>query len=166
VTSLLENLYEIRLRYFVYELLPNTNLNNGSTIAYSFMERGVDHFHDACDYVWKLPYGRNSDRADLLLVLSEKKGTCSTKHALLKALADEINLKLDLVVGIYPMNEKNTPGVGKVLSDYQLDYIPEAHCYLKYQDQIIDVTRSDLSPEEKIIHFFLKKSLDHMICES
>ena len=38
------------------------------------------------------------------------------------------------------MNQRNTPGVGRVLQKYGLSYIPEAHCYLRYQGERIDVT--------------------------
>jgi hypothetical protein len=37
----------------------------------------------------ELRYGRNADRADFRLVLSEGRGICSTKHALLAAVAFE-----------------------------------------------------------------------------
>jgi hypothetical protein len=38
------------------------------------------------------------------------------------------------------MSERNTPGVAQVLNNYGLSYIPEAHCYLRYRDERIDVT--------------------------
>jgi len=98
-------------------------MNKGKIIADSFSKLGINFLHDACAYVWKLPYGRNSDRANWRLVLSELRGTCSTKHALLKELMDELNLNVDLVVGIYPMNEDNTPGVGSVITEQNFSYI-------------------------------------------
>jgi len=59
--------------------------------------------------------------------------TCTTKHALLAALAREQHINAQLVLGIYEMSERNTPGVGHVLSRYGLSYIPEAHCHLRYK---------------------------------
>jgi hypothetical protein len=44
-----------------------------------------------------------------------------------------------LIIGIYKMNETNTK-IGKILSNANLEYIPEAHCYLKVNDKIIDAT--------------------------
>ena len=108
-----------------YKALPNIKLSNTLEISRSFIELGITTFHEACDYVWKLPYGRTSDRANWALVLPEGKGACSTKHALLKALANELNLNIELVVGIYPMSDKNTPGVGSVLDKYGIAFIPE-----------------------------------------
>ena len=34
------------------------------------------------------------------------------------------------------MNKKNTPEISVTLQKNQLEYIPEAHCYLKFEDQI------------------------------
>ena len=47
---------------------------------------------------------------------------------------------MHLTLGIFEMSERNTPGVGRVLSAYGLEYIPEAHCYLHHQSGRIDVT--------------------------
>ena len=41
------------------------------------------------------------------------------------------------------MDGDNTPGVGRVLAANALQAIPEAHCYLKYQNQRLDFTRSE-----------------------
>jgi len=95
-----------------------------------------------------LPYGRNSDRSDYSLILKEQKGTCSTKHAYVKHIAlknswDEVKL----FIGIYMMKEKNTPGVGTVLKKYDLTEIPEAHTYLKIEEQVIDITGLSLTVE-------------------
>jgi hypothetical protein len=45
-----------------------------------------------------------------VIVLAEQRGTCSTKHALLRRLAIEQGLDIALVLGIYEMTERNTPG--------------------------------------------------------
>jgi hypothetical protein len=75
------------------------------------------------------------------LIIPEQKGTCSTKHAFIKQLAIEAQQEaVQLCLGIYQMNEANTKGVGKVLNNYNLDYIPEAHSYLKIDGNIIDIT--------------------------
>lgn len=101
---------------------------------------GYTTFGETARHVWALPYGRNSNRADPLLVLSEGRGTCSTKHAYLATLAREAGVPLDLVLGIYMMSEANTPGVGGVLGEHDLDAIPEAHCYLRVDGERIDLT--------------------------
>ena len=77
-----------------------------------------------------LPYGRNSIRSEYLLVPNEQKGTCSTKHAYVKHMADFNGWQnVQLFIGIYLMSELNTPGVGIVLEKHGLSCIPEAHVF-------------------------------------
>jgi len=95
-----------------------------------------------------LPYGRNTDRANFLLVPKEQKGTCSTKHAYIKHVALQENWEeVKLFIGIYLMNDFNTPGVGEVLHKYDLSEIPEAHTYLKINGEVVDITGLDSSNE-------------------
>lgn len=119
--------------------IPNSSLKSGP-ISDLLKPFGICNFHQAIEWVWKLPYGRNSDRTNYLLIPTEKKGTCSTKHAFIAAIAKEQETPLFLNVGIYLMNEQNTPGVGTVLSSFNLKELPEAHCYLKYLDERFDFT--------------------------
>ncbi|WP_276134081.1 hypothetical protein [Polluticoccus soli] len=98
-------------------------------------------FGDACNYITNLPYGRNADKNNLLSVFSDGCGTCSTKHALLFKLAEENGIKgLKLTMGIYKMNALNSSPVAKVLEQHGLEYIPEAHNYLRYGNEVIDCT--------------------------
>lgn len=98
-------------------------------------------FISLCEKVQKLPYGRNANRSNFGLVLSEGKGSCSSKHAFLKKEADKNNVEnVQLILGIYKMNEVNTPKIGEELSKNNLEYIPEAHCYLKIHNHYFDFT--------------------------
>lgn len=94
----------------------------------------------AVRWAHSLPYGRTSDRADFTRVLSERRGTCSTKHALLAALAREAHVRVPLRLGIYLMDDANTPGVGEALRLHGLSHVPEAHCVLVAEDGLVDVT--------------------------
>src|SRR5690606_13197713 len=95
-------------------------------------------------FVKDLPYGRNKNRTDFGLVLLEEKGTCSSKHALLKCMADLNSVpNIQLVIGIYKMTELNTPKIGTELSNNSIEFIPEAHCYLKINGNRIDLTSRD-----------------------
>jgi hypothetical protein len=97
-------------------------------------------FQELINTVRQIPYGRNSNRYDFSLVLSENRGTCSSKHAFLKDFADKNQIpNVKLIVGIYKMTEQNTNN-GNILSQHSIDYIPEAHCYLKIDDNVVDVT--------------------------
>jgi len=107
---------------------------------------GLNTFAAAVYHVQNLPYGRTTERSDYRLVLSEGRGTCSSKHALLAALARENGLAVHLILGVYEMTEANTPGIGGELSKHGLPSIPEAHCYLLVRDGVIDVTMPEGSP--------------------
>lgn len=145
------------IKFFTAEALPLVRLRTGGPTTAAFIERGVSNFRDASRFVAALPYGRNSNHLDHWLVLSESKGTCSTKHTLLACLAQEQNLPISLDVGIYEMNCLNTPGIGAVLETHGLSSIPEAHCYLKRGSQRIDVTvGSRNAAREPIERFFVE----------
>lgn len=103
--------------------------------------RGIETWNEVVDYIRKLSYGRNQNRFDVSLVIKEEKGTCSSKHALLRSVAIENNIPgVRLILGMYKMNHHNTPGIGNILSEAGLDFIPEAHCYLSVNHLRIDVT--------------------------
>ena len=122
--------------------LPDVPLNDHGEVGARFWNVGVRDYRSAARYVKDLPYGRNSDRSDYRLVLDEARGTCSTKHALLAALAREHGVPVGLRLGVYLMDGRNTPGVGPVLLRHGLDALPEAHCYLAYREAHVDVTRA------------------------
>lgn len=105
------------------------------------VESGVVTWEDLIRSIKSFHYGRNSNRNDINLVWYERKGTCSSKHAFLKQVASLNDLpNVKLILAFYKMNETNTPGVGRVLAKYNIDYIPEAHCYIEVNNEAIDVT--------------------------
>ncbi len=135
--------------------LPNFSILNRGRISFEFLSKGLRDFHGAIDYVKDIPYGRTSRKNRLELVLIEHKGTCSTKHAILTELARENgHPDIQLMMGIYNMNGQNTFGVGKVLDEYGLEHLPEAHNYISYNQERFDFTRSinsDLSPFDSLV---------------
>lgn len=139
--------------------LPDFAINPPGQVSMEFLTRNISTLHQACTYVKYMAYGRNVDRSHPTLVFSDNCGTCSTKHALLKRLADENNFKdLKLVMGLYKMSPANTSAVSVTLKKYGLEYIPEAHNYLKYEDRIFDFTKitgfdfmNDLLEETEIL---------------
>ena len=142
------------------EILPNIQPTPNEPISHRFLGMGIPYFREAVKYVHFLPYGRTFNRSNLLLVLDEKKGTCSSKHGLLALLAKECSISLDLMLGIYSMDGDNTNGVGAILSRYGLKSIPEAHCYLRYKTQRIDITRSGVEATNPISSFLLEKVIN------
>ena len=101
-------------------------------------------WNEAVAYIQCIPYGRNASRTDFSLVITENKGTCSSKHALLKEIAIQNHIpNVELIIGLYEMNSSNTPGIGNVLPQTNLDFIPEAHCYLKINGRYLDITTKE-----------------------
>ena len=128
---------------------PDFEIKSSGQISKEFVGRNILTFNQASLFVRELPYGRNADKNNLASVFTDGCGTCSTKHALLKTLADENNFKtVKLIVGLFKMNKKNTPEISATLLQNKLEYIPEAHCYLKYEDQIIDMTKLNSKPSD------------------
>jgi hypothetical protein len=141
-----------------WEALEPVVLQRAGDVTHAFVNLGVRDYRAAARYIHQLPYGRNSNATVPSIVIQEGRGTCSTKHALLCRLALEQNLTVALMVGIYQMNERNTPGVGAVLQRYNLVSLPEAHCYLRGFSKRIDVTR-EIRPSEPIAEFIHEEEI-------
>ena len=132
-------------------------LKSDDTLTALVRSQGIDTWHQLTSFIQNLPYGRNSNRTDFGLVISEMKGTCSSKHALLKSIADLNQVPdIQLVIGIYRMTQLNTPGIGSALGDNTMTYIPEAHCYLKIKGERTDLT-STQSEFEKIEKYIIEE---------
>lgn len=125
----------------ITDLLPDFPITPAGPMSRLLLAHNLHSYHQAAEHIYSLPYGRNSDRANPTLALTEGRGTCSTKHALLAGVAAEHDQPVELVVGFYAMSERNTPGVGHVLERHSLESLPEAHCYLRYRNQRVDLTR-------------------------
>lgn len=127
----------------------NFDIKSTGQISKEFIDRNILTFNQATLFVKELAYGRNADKNNLASVFTDNCGTCSTKHALLKKLADENNFEtVKLIVGIFRMNKNNTPEISETLLQNNLDFIPEAHCYLKFEDQILDLTKINSNPKD------------------
>ena len=122
----------------------NFSIESKGEVSDYFLDLGIYDFHKACKYVSNLSYKRNLDKNDILCVLKEQAGTCSTKHAILKKLALENSyMDVKLILGIFKMDKIYAPKIEQTLSQHNLDYIPEAHNYLKINDEYLDFTREN-----------------------
>lgn len=127
----------------------NFELNHTGHLSQEFLKNGISSFYDAMDFIKQLPYGRNQNREDFSLVLKESKGTCSSKHAVLKKLADENSeSEVKLMLGIFKMNGTTYPKIQNTLLQNHLDYIPEAHTYIKIGNEIFDCTSTHSKPSD------------------
>lgn len=131
----------------MYDVIPytpdhlNFDIRPAGPISEKFLAHNISTFEDATIFIRMLPYGRNKNKSDLTTVFADECGTCSTKHALLKQLADENGIGgVKLIIGLFRMNAVNTPKIAATLNKYLLEYIPEAHNYLKWENQVLDYT--------------------------
>ena len=126
---------------------PDFDIKSTGRISKEFLARNILTFSQATSFIKELAYGRNTDKNNVVSVFIDNCGTCRSKHALLKRLADETNFKtVKLIVGLFKMNKKNTAEISATLLENKLEYIPEAHCYLKFEDQILDLTKINSDP--------------------
>ncbi len=131
-----------------HRISPDFEIIKRGRVSDVFTGLDIRSFMQAASYIQTLPYRRNEDKNDLKTVLSDQYGTCSTKHALLKSLADEQGFEdIHLTLCMFKMSPGNTPKVKKVLDDHKLEYLPEAHNYLKYDGHILDFTGPGFDPE-------------------
>ncbi len=121
--------------------LPDFTIQSTGTASVIARQHGLNSFGQAVQFIWQLPYGRNTDKTKHTSLFADGCGTCSTKHAFLKQLAIDHHADgITLVIGLIRMNGSNTPAVAGRLKTNGLEYIPEAHCYLKIEGQVLDAT--------------------------
>ncbi len=89
---------------------PDFDIKSTGRISKEFVDRNILTFNQAALFIKELAYGRNPDKVNLVSVFTDNCGTCSTKHALLKRLADENNFEtVKLIVGLFKMNKNSRP---------------------------------------------------------
>ncbi|MFN5415458.1 MAG: hypothetical protein ACK5B9_00255 [Flavobacteriia bacterium] len=131
-------------------MLPDFELIEKGDYSSFLEENNIKRFHHLIQFLQALPYGRTSKRDDFTLQFLENCGTCSSKHGLLMQLCELHEVKeIELMVGIFLMNEDYHPKLKPILEKYQLKSIPEAHCYLRHDGQRYDFT----SPKSDVKQF-------------
>ena len=63
-------------------------LESNDKLTLLVREKDIEYWEDLLIFIRDLPYGRNTNREDLGLVMKEFRGTCSSKHAFLKEIVD------------------------------------------------------------------------------
>lgn len=133
------------------EALPDTILQARGPMAEKFLQRGIKTFHEACRWTKQLPYAVNSTSEDSLILFEENCGTCTTKHGAIARLAQEHSLPVHKNLGFYRLNDEIVTGVNALLQPYGLDFIPQIHCFLAYQNYRIDLTEGNCNGKNKTI---------------
>jgi hypothetical protein len=65
--------------------------------------------------VHEVPYGRNSDRDDLMILFTDTGGSLTNKHAVIVTLASELRLRTQKSIGSYAMAESIVTGTRQIL---------------------------------------------------
>ena len=138
-----------------FTVFPDSAITSAGIISDEFLTLGVDRFIPACRYVHQLPYGYNSDRDDPMTLFKEKKGSCTTKHAVIATLAEELNLPIHKTIGIYAMTDEIVTGTRLILEKYALPYVPMIHCFLEHADKRVDLTEGNHNGKNRSIEAFL-----------
>jgi hypothetical protein len=138
-----------------YSVFPDKPIGDAAPLSMTFLNLGIRRFHQACRYVHELPYGYNSNREDVMILFREKKGSCTTKHAVIATLAAELGLAVEKSVGIYAMSENLVTGANQILEKFRLPYVPMVHCFLMYENHRVDLSEGNENGKNgPIDHFF------------
>jgi hypothetical protein len=140
---------------YPYTIFPDQEIIGGKSISDTFRALGIHRFLEACRHVHGLPYGYNSDRDDPMILFKERFGSCTTKHATIATLAQELSLPIARGVGIYPMTEAIVTGAGRITAAYGLPYVPMIHCYLEYKGLKVDLTEGNRNGKNRSVDEFL-----------
>jgi hypothetical protein len=138
-----------------YTVLPNPIIDKKGIISENFTNMGIKTFWEACVYVHALPYGYNSTTDDILILFKEGYGSCTTKHAVIATLAEELSIPVHKMIGIYSMNEEVVTGTNLILDKYHLPYLPMIHCFLVYDSYQVDLTEGNNNGKNHSIEEFL-----------
>lgn len=138
-----------------YQHLPDAEIHPVGVVSTKFLELGITSFKQACYYVHNLEYGFNSDYADKMILFKEQKGTCTTKHAVIAGLAEELHIPVHKHVGIYKFTEDISIGATAILKKYGVPYVPMIHCFLVYHQYEFDLTEGNNNGKKKGINEFI-----------
>jgi len=138
-----------------YMVFPNPTINKKGIISNSFINLKIKNFWDACMYVHEVPYGYNSTPDDILILFKEGYGSCTTKHAVIATLAEELDIAVYKMIGIYAMNDDIVTGTNLILDKYHLPYLPMIHCFLIYDTYRVDLTEDNNNGKNRSIEEFL-----------
>jgi hypothetical protein len=138
-----------------YNNLPEAQITVVGKISQKFLDLGIKSFREACKYTHNIEYGYNTDYDDKMILFKENKGTCTTKHAVIAGLAEELGIPLYKHVGVYKFTEAISNGTNKILQKYRIPYVPMVHCFLVYKDFRFDLTEGNCNGKNTTIEEFI-----------
>ena len=132
-----------------YEYLPDKLIKPLGDISKKFLELGIKSFKDACIYVHNVEYGYNSNYDDNMIFFKENKGSCTSKHATIAGLAEELDIPLYKYVCVYKFTEEITTGANEILEKYKVPYVPMVHCFLVHKKYRFDLTEGNYNGKKQ-----------------
>jgi hypothetical protein len=126
-----------------YDKLPEAELKSVGEFSIKFLGLGIKTFRGACDYVHNIDYGFNTNYEDRMILFKEKRGSCTSKHAVIASLAQELNIPLYKHVCVYKFTEEITTGADEILKNFEIPYVPLVHCFLVYENFRFDLTEGN-----------------------
>lgn len=132
-----------------YEYLPDKLIKPLGDISKKFLELGIKSFKDACVYVHNVKYGYNSNYDDNMIFFKENKGSCTSKHATIAGLAEELDIPLYKYVCVYKFTEEITTGANEILEKYKVPYVPMVHCFLVHEKYRFDLTEGNYNGKKQ-----------------
>ncbi|MBB4638673.1 hypothetical protein [Longimicrobium terrae] len=115
-----------------FRALPQFNLSESSPTAHLFLDLDIADFHRAARHVSTLPFVDGTEREDWEERVLDGQGTRAAAHALVARLAAEHGVPVELMLGVYEMNEANTPAADDVLRRFGMTAVLDADCHLRY----------------------------------
>ena len=137
------------------EYIPDATITSSGKMSKKFLELGIKSFRKACEYIHVIEYGYNTNYSDEMILFKENKGTCTTKHAVIATLAEELNIPLFKYVGVYKFTEDISNGADKILKKYHVLYAPMVHCFLVYDKHRFDLTEGNNNGKKKSLEEFI-----------
>lgn len=139
----------------LYNNLPDIEIKLAGEISKKFLELGIRSFRKACDYVHDIEYGYNTNYDDKMIFFKENKGSCTSKHAVIAGLAEELNIPLYKYIGVYKFTEEISTSANEILKKYKISYVAMLHCYLVFKDFRFDLTEGNCNGKNTTIEEFI-----------
>lgn len=131
-------------------LLPyNAPIENAGPISNAFQNLNVPDFHAACAWLQALPYGKNSRSDDLMVLFEDGCGTCTTKHGVAAALAEELGLPIRKHIVFYKLDGSVRSGIDPILQNRNVAFVPNTHCILGEGIHFVDLTHGNQTGKRK-----------------
>ncbi|MEM8715008.1 MAG: hypothetical protein AAF268_07675 [Cyanobacteria bacterium P01_A01_bin.3] len=126
-----------------FTVFPNATIEPVGPISNRCIQLNLRTVHDACAWVQQLPYGSNSSNDDSEILFDELQGTCTSKHGAIARLASELQLPIQKHLGFYRLTDRIVTGVSEILQRYNLEFLPQIHCFLIYDNLRVDLTEGN-----------------------